>query len=115
MEDFAQHNLQKGLSKEVMEEELTKNLEQIDSTARARVKLDIIIGRIAREEKIEVSQEDLSQLLYSQAMQAGIPIDKLVQDLKKDQERLNSLRQSALFNKTLQFLVDNANITELTA
>jgi trigger factor len=115
MEDFAQHNMQKGLSKEVMEEELTKNLDQIETTARARVKLDIVIGRIAREEKIEVSQKDLSQLLYSQAMQSGMPIDKLVQELKNDQERLNSLRQSALFNKTLQFLVDNANITELTA
>ena len=115
MEDFARHNVYRGVSKESMDEELTKNLDQIESTARTRVKLDIIIGHIAKEEKLEVTQEDISQILYSEAMQSGVPIDKLVQELKKDQERLNSLRQSALFNKTLQFLVDNANITELTA
>ena len=115
MEDFARHNVQRGLTKDAMDEELTKNLEQIETTAKARVKLDLIIGQIAKEEKIEISQEDLSQILYNQAMQTGMPIDKLVGELKKDQERLNSLRQSALFNKTLQFLVDNANITELTA
>ena len=70
------------------------------------------MGKIAEAEKIKVEQEDLSQLLYQQAMQTGVQIDKLVQELKKDQERLNSLRQSALFNKTIQFLVDNAKVTE---
>lgn len=112
MEDFAQHNLRNGIAQDAMTEELTKNMDQIESTAKERVKLDLVIGRVAKEEKLEVTQEELSQLLYQQAMQSGIPIDKLVQELKKDQERLNSLRQSALFNKTLQFLVDNANITE---
>lgn len=113
MEDFAQHNLRNGIAQDAMTEELTKNMDQIESTAKERVKLDLVIGRVAKEEKLEVTQEDLSQLLYQQAMQTGMPIDKLVQELKKDQERLNSLRQSALFNKTLQFLVDNANITEV--
>jgi len=115
LEDFARHNLQRGMSKEQMEEELAKNVDQIDSTAKDRVKIDLIMGKIAEAEKIKVEQEDLSQLLYQQAMQTGVQIDKLVQELKKDQERLNSLRQSALFNKTIQFLVDNAKVTEKAA
>ena len=115
LEDFARHNLQQGLSKEQMDEELTKSMDQIDSTAKERVKLDLIMGKIAEAEKIQVTQEDLSQLLYQQSMQTGIQIDKLVQELKKDQERLNQLRQSALFNKTIHFLVDNAKVTEKAA
>ncbi len=113
MEDFARHNLQQGLPKEQMDDELTKNMDQIETTAKERVKIDLIIGRIAEAEKIEVGQEDLSQLLYSQSMQTGVPMEQMVKELKNDQERLNSLRQSALFNKTLQFLVDEAEITEV--
>ena len=113
MEDFARHNLQQGLPKEQMDDELTKNMDQTETTAKERVKIDLIIGRIAEAEKIEVGQEDLSQLLYSQSMQTGVPMEQMVKELKNDQERLNSLRQSALFNKTLQFLVDEAEITEV--
>ncbi|MEQ9823710.1 MAG: trigger factor [Puniceicoccaceae bacterium] len=115
MEDFARHNLRQGLEKEQMDAALTSSMEQIESTARERVKLDLIIGKVAEAEKIQVEQQDLSTLLYQQAMQSGVPIDKLVQELKKDQERLNSLRQSALFNKTIQFLVDQAKVTEKAA
>jgi len=111
MEDFARHTLQRGVSQEGLEAEITKRQEEIESTAKERVKLDLIIGRIAEAEKIQVEQEDLSQLIYSQSMQTGIPMEQLVKELKNDQERLNSLRQSALFNKTLQFLVDNAEVS----
>jgi trigger factor len=115
LEDFAHQHMRMGLPEDKMQEEVTKNMDQIEDTASQRAKVEIIIHRIAKEEKIEVTQEDLSQILYSQAMQTGIAIDKLVQEIKKDQERLNSLRQSALFNKTLQFLVEKANITEVAA
>jgi trigger factor len=115
MEDFAAQHMRMGIPEDKMQEEVTKNMDQIEDTANQRAKVEIIIHRIAKEEKLEVTQEDLSQILYTQAMQSGTPIDQLVQEIKKDQDRLNSLRQSALFNKTLQFLVEKAKITEVAA
>ena len=115
MEDFARQNIQQGVPQEQMQDTLTESMDKIESTAKERVKLDLILAKIAEAEKIQVEQEDLSQILYQQSMQTGIQIDQLVQELKKDQERLNSLRQSALFNKTIQFLIEKAKVTEKTA
>ncbi len=113
MQDFAQQYTSQGIPEATMQEEITKNMEQIQKTAEERVKLDILLGKVAEEEKLQVTQEDISQIIMQESMRSGIPPEKLVEDLKNDQDRINSIRQSALFNKTLQFLVDNANITEV--
>ena len=42
-------------------------------------------------------------------------MDKYVKDLQKNQDQLNELRSNALFKKTLEFVLDKANVTEVEA
>jgi trigger factor len=115
MEDVAQRELSRGANPDQVREALERSMDQIVSTASSRVKQDMILRRIAKAENIVLSSDEFSNVLYAQAMQHRIPIDEFVKDLKKDQERLNALRQAALFGKTLKFLVDVAAVSEVAA
>jgi len=107
-------NARRGVSQEDME----ANKEQIHAssvqTATSRVKLQLILQQIAEKESIEVSQEDLSRFVLNQAYQSGQKPDALVKELRKNQDQLQAAQQSVLFDKTLEFLVAEAKVSEST-
>jgi trigger factor len=113
MERFAQRHLQRGAAEDEIKAALDQQLQQVEEMARIKVKEEILLMRIAKEEKISVTSQELSTIVYHQAMQARVPVDKFVKELKSDEARLNSLRQSALLGKTVDFLVDAATVTEV--
>ena len=80
--------------------------------AESRVKLQLMIESVAEKEEIEVTDQDMSQFIFSQAYQSGQKPDQFVKELKKDQNRLRSAQRSVLFDKTLEFLVDESSVQE---
>ena len=98
-------NMQQGMP----EEEFEKHKEQIHAgaaqSAQRDVKLQIILNRIARAENITVENEDLSQAVYSMAMQQRQKPEDLAKELRKDRNRVIQLQRQILFSKTVDFLV----------
>ena len=45
-------------------------------------------------------------------MATGMPVDKFVNELKKDEEHIQAIKNRAVFSKALDFLVDQATVTE---
>jgi trigger factor len=101
-------NMQQG----VPEEEFEKHKEQIHAgaqqAAQRDVKLQIILNRIAAEEKITVENEDLSRAVYSMAIQQRQRPEDLAKEFRKDRGRLIRLQRQILFSKTLDFLQKSA-------
>ena len=72
--------------------------------AQARIKITMTLRRISELEKVEVSNEDLAQAATREAMMMRTDPQTYVQELAKDQARINRLRQDVLHDKTLELV-----------
>jgi len=112
MRQVVMENMQRGVGQDTLEENKDDIHAQSRTTAEGRVKLQLILTQIAEKEEIEVTDQDMSQFVLSQAYQSGQKPDQFVKELKKDQNRLRSAQQSVLFDKTLEFLCNEATVSE---
>ncbi len=112
MRQVVQNNVRQGVSQEKLEE----NKEQIHAESRAAateaVKLQLILTQIATKEEITLTDEDMSRFIMQRAYQSGQKPDAIVKDLRKDQEQVRRIQSSLLYDKTLEFLVDQAKVSE---
>jgi trigger factor len=79
------------------------------------VKLQLILAKIAEAEKISVTNDDINNFLYREAMRSGQKPDKLAKALGSDRDQLRSVQQSIIFDKAVDFLVSKAKVTEAQA
>ena len=104
----AQRAMQQGAKQEDIEEKRDELWKEAQVQAQARVKITITLGRIAELEKVEVSNEDLAQAASREAMMMRTDPQAYVQELAKDQARINRLRQDVLHDKTLELIASKA-------
>ena len=112
MRQVVQNNVKQGVPQEKLEE----NKDQIHAESRAAaaqaVKLQLILTQIADKEEIKVEDSDFSSFIMQRAYQSGQKPDDIVKELRKDQEQVRRIQSSLLYDKTLEFLVDQAKVTE---
>jgi trigger factor len=77
--------------------------------ARTRVKGTLLIEAIAKAENIHATPADISEELAALARQYGQPVERIRQALGNN---VLSLMDGIVRNKTLEFLIDNAKVTE---
>ncbi|NCC51565.1 MAG: trigger factor [Spartobacteria bacterium] len=104
-------NLKRG----VTEEEITEHKDQLFASAahsaKERVKLRYILYRIASEEKIDVSMDEIKQDILMQAIHNRMDVKELLKYYENDQQ-MNTLRGQLRDRKTLDFLIDQAQVSE---
>ena len=103
-----QRAIQQGAKQEDMESKRDELWKEAQVQAQARVKITITLGRIAELEKVEVSNEDLAQAATREAMMMRTDPQTYVQELAKDQARINRLRHDVLHDKTLELVASKA-------
>lgn len=113
MRQVVTDNMRRGISQEQLEENKEDIHAQSRKNAESRVKLQLILDQISGKEEIEVTDQDMSQFIFSQAYQSGQKPDQFVKELKKDQNRLRMAQQSVLFDKTLEFLIGESTVKEV--
>jgi len=89
--------------------DMDKLKEQYRSQAERDVKTDLVLETIAKGEKIEATEEELTGELEKIATQYNQPLDKVREALSAG-GRLEMLKYSIAMNKTVDFLVDASNI-----
>ncbi len=82
--------------------------------ARRSVKTSFIVDRIASEEKITVSQGELMAEIQRMAAGDRRPIKKVIKEMQ-ERNMIAGIRDRVAFTKTLDFLVENAKITDVPA
>lgn len=80
--------------------------EQFKDQAEAQVKSNLVLEKIAEEEKIEVSEEDLEKELQSMADMYGMELDK-VKTLIGDNE-MESIKEDLKIKKAVEVVSENA-------
>jgi trigger factor len=109
--DLVRQNTQRGVGREVIEKQKDEIYAAAAGNARERVKLAFLVGRIAEQEKIQASQEDVLKRAQQLAAMYQMPFDQFVKDLQK-RNGVNELYEQVLHEKVLELIEKNAIITE---
>ncbi len=115
LRQFIDQQMRQGVKAEQLEAEKEALYANARKTAETRVQSQFLVGKIAEKEKVKVEENDMNQVIYQQAMRSGQGPDKFVKELAKDRDRLRSIQQGILFDKTLDLVVSKASVTEAAA
>ena len=100
-----QNRIQQASRQGVKPEEIEKNRDdwwkESQTQGQARVKLTLVLSKIAEEEKVTVENEDLAQAATREAMMRREEPTKFIKELTQDRNRLNRLREDIVYDKTL--------------
>ena len=112
MGEFKQRiNMQGGNFDEMLEKEgHQKVYEQMKEEAVKRIKTSLIIGKIAQEEQVAVSQEDIQGKIGELANIYRTSADNIVAEIQKNANLLHSMSQQVITEKVTKLLVENAKV-----
>ncbi|HAF58784.1 MAG TPA: trigger factor [Opitutae bacterium] len=100
-----QNRIQQASRQGVNPEEIEKNRDEwwneSQTQGQSRVKLTLVLSKIAEEEKVTVEKEDLAQAATREAMMRREDPTKFIKELSQDRARLNRLREDIVYDKTL--------------
>lgn len=109
--------VQRGVQSGMSEEDIAAQQEQIFATAgmqaRTNLKTNFILQEIAHAEKITVSDQELVNHLAQIAQSRQENPKKFIKDLQKNGQ-INSVRNSMLIGKAIDFVLEHANVEETT-
>jgi len=111
LRQFIEENMRRGVPAEQFEKDKKTLFEGAKKAATNRVRLQLILARIAEQEKITVVNEDLNEFIYREAARTRQGADKVAKALGSDREHLRGVQQSILFDKAVDFVVSKAKVT----
>ena len=101
------HYAQSGATREQLEENRDALLKDASNIAERRLRMRYILSRIADEEKIEASDQEVNQRLREIAYEQQQPVEKIKAEIEKN-HNLEGLRQDVRIRKAINFLVTEA-------
>ena len=107
--DIVRENEMRGVPRNVLEEKKEDIFNNAKATAAGQVKLGFILGKIAEAEKLEVSNDELIAEVSRISAQQNTPPKKFIKQLQEN-NGFESIRESLLNRKTIDFLLQSANI-----
>jgi len=107
--NIVQENSKRGVPRDLIEKQKEEIYTAATRSAKDRVKLAFLVQRIAENEGIKVSQEEVLRRVQSLAAAYQIPPDQFIKDLQK-RNGLNELYDQIAHEKVLEFLEINAKI-----
>ena len=112
----ADEMVERGIGSGMSEDEIEGRQDEIFAAASQRaqmnLKTDFLLQRIAEEEEIQLTQEELANRVASMANQAKKPIKTFAEELQKS-GRLRGLQHSMLLSKTIDFLLEHAKVDDI--
>ena len=108
LSELVQHNRERGVPDEMLKTKEKELVEGAGGLASHRLKTNFILHRIAEQEKIEITREELDKSIREQAARYNVSVDKMRKQLEEN-DGINGLAEQLLLGKSLDFL--RANVT----
>lgn len=108
---MVQRGVQSGMTETEIETQQEEILANAGTQAVTNLRTNFILQEIARIEKITVSDSELVNHLAQIAASRKISPKKFIKDMQRA-GRLQNIRSSMAIGKTIDFLVEHANVTE---
>ena len=111
--EMVEENTRRGVPEQEIRDNIAKISESAKTAAKDRVKLRYLLKRIAREEKIEATDAEVTALLNAHALRSGAKsVKEWLQRAKlKETEVRKGLRADLLTTKTIDALMGHAKLT----
>ncbi len=106
--------LQRGIEAEQVETRLAEIRHDSEENTKRRLKLFFVLGRLAEEQNISVSEAEVNGRIAGIAAQRGVPAGQIRQELERS-GRMNELVLSIREQKVLDRILDKAKFTEIAA
>jgi trigger factor len=110
--NIVNQNQQRGVAAEVIEQKKDEIMASASASAKDRVKAGFILNRIAADEKIAVTNNEISQRIVAIASQRNEDPQKLAKKLQ-EQNAIQDIAQDILTGKVLDFIEMQAKIEEV--
>ena len=110
--NIVQQNHQRGVGKEIIEENKDKIYANAKTDAEVRVKANYILSKIADKEGIKVTDQELSRQVAAMAAQQKVKPQKLAQQLK-DNGTIYQVQEEIMNAKVIDLLEEKAKVTEI--
>ncbi len=110
--DIVRENQERGVPKALIDEKKDEIYSAASASAKTRVKANFLLQKIAEQEGIKVSQEEVGARIQQMAGTYNIPVEQFLEDLKKRNGIVEIYDQIAN-EKTITFLQDNATIEDV--
>jgi trigger factor len=111
VQDLVRQNMQRGIGRELIESQKDEIYTAAAGNAKERVRLAFIVQRIAEQEKISATQEDVIKRAQTLAMMYQTPFEQFIKDLQK-RNGVNELYEQVIHEKVMDLLEKNASVTE---
>ncbi len=110
-DSMVQRGVQSGMTEEEIESQQNEIFASAGDSAISNLRTNFILQEIARVEKISATDAELVNHLSRIAESKKIPLKKFIKDMQRD-GRLQNVRSSIAIGKTIDFLVEHANVVE---
>ena len=111
LRQFIEENMRRGVPQDQFEKDKKQLFEGARKAAAKRVKIQLMLAKIAEAEKLQVSEEDIDGFIYCESVRTQQKPEKLVKTLTNDREQLRAIQQSIIFDKAVDFLVSKATVS----
>jgi trigger factor len=110
--DLVRENTQRGIAKEAIDAQKDQIFAYAANSAKQRVKVAFVLGRIADKESIGVDDREVSERIIALAQQNNIKPERLVKQLQ-ERDGIGEVRDQILTSKVLDFLELHAKIEDV--
>lgn len=110
--EMVSRGYEQGMSESDIQDNQEDLLKNAENQAKNNVKTMFILDEIAKAEGITVDDNELSQRVAMLAYQQRRPLKKVARELR-DRNAFGEIRQDILISKTIEFLRENAEVTEV--
>ncbi|MBI5771172.1 MAG: trigger factor [Verrucomicrobia bacterium] len=110
LRQFIEENMRRGVPQEQFEKDKKELIAGAQKAAANRVKVQLVLAKIAEKEKIEVTEQDIDAWVYRETMRSQQKADKIVKQLAGDRDYLRHVQQGIIFDKAVDFLVAKATV-----
>ncbi len=109
LNELVHRNRERGVPDELLKGKEKELVEGAGSLAAHRLKTNFILSRIAEQEKIEVTKQEMDGRIRQEAARYNIPVDKMRKELE-EHDGLNNLAEQILLGKVVDFLKANVSV-----
>jgi trigger factor len=103
LRQFIEENMRRGIPQEQFEQNKKELYDSATKAAVSRVKVQLVLAKIADAEKLKVDEKDFNNWIMREAMRSGQKPDKLAKELGKDREQLRAIQQHCSSTRPLIF------------
>ena len=109
LNELVQTNRERGVPDELLKSKEKELVEGAGGLAAHRLKTNFILHRIAEQEKMQITREELDKAIREQAAHYNVSVEKMRKQLEEN-NAINGLAEQLLLGKTLDFLKANVTI-----